>query len=242
VKVIGVIPARFKSSRFPGKPLADICGKPMVWWTYNQAVKAKGIDKVYVATEDVRIKEVCEKYKIPCIMTSDEHRNGTERVAEVSEKTDGDIYITIQGDEPLIEPHNIEKIVNLMKSDDKIQCSTAKTPFKDPVDVVNGTTIKALSDLEGNLLFVTRSPVPYPKASLNYKIYKHMGLFGFRRETLQLFPKLSMGPLEEIEDLEVLRFIEHGIKMKVIETESGTISVDTVKDLNRVTEIIRSRR
>ncbi len=238
MKIIGVIPSRYESSRFPGKPLADICGKPMVWWVYNQAIKVSQFDEIYVATDDERILNCCKEFSIPCLLTSKEHVNGTERVAEVADITDADIYITLQGDEPLMESFNIEKIINLMMSDSNIQCATLKTAYHDPVDVINCTTPKVVSDLQGNVMLFTRFPVPYPKASLNYKIFKPMGLYGFRRSALLSYSGLEMGPIEKAEDIELLRFIENGIKIRIEETQSQTVAVDTPKDLQRVRDIL----
>lgn len=238
MKIVGVIPSRYGSSRFPGKPLADICGKPMLWWVYNQAIKVNQFDEIYVATDDERILSCCKELEIPCLLTSREHINGTERVAEVAEKIVADIFITMQGDEPLMEPFNIEKIINLMISDSDIQCATLKTAYHDPVDVINSTTPKVVSDLQGNVMLFTRSPVPYPKSSLNYKIFKPMGLYGFRKNALLSYRGLKIGPVEKAEDIELLRFIENGIKVRIIETESKTIAVDTPKDLEKVRMII----
>ena len=242
MKIIGVIPSRYQSSRFPGKPLADILGFPMVWWVYQQAKKSKKLDEVYVATDDTRIENICKKYDIPVIMTEKKHENGTERLCEISEKILADIYITIQGDEPLLEPKTIEEVLNVLQADKEIGCATLKIEYKDPVDVINGTTPKVVNDLKDNILFFTRSPIPYPKASLSYKIYKPMGIYAFRRKTLLKYNKLEKGPLEKAEDIELLRFIENGIKIKIKLTNSSTIAVDTPNDLEKVIEILKKRR
>lgn len=238
MRVIGVIPARYNSSRFPGKPLADICGKPMVWWVYNQAIKVKQFDEIYVATDDERIMTYCKESDIPCLLTSEEHANGTERVAEVAEKIVADIYITIQGDEPLIEPSNIEKLINFMISDSNIQCATLKTACDNPVDVINSTTTKVVSDLQGNVMLFSRSPIPYPKSSLDYKYFKHLGMYGYTRDTLLSYRGLEKGSVEKAEDIEVLRFVENGVKVKIEEVQSQSVAVDTVKDLQRVRDIL----
>ncbi|MPM16845.1 3-deoxy-manno-octulosonate cytidylyltransferase [bioreactor metagenome] len=174
-------------------------------------------------------------------MTWKEHKNGTERVAEVAENIAGDVYITLQGDEPLIEPYNIDKIIDLMISDSNIECATLKTAYQNPVDIINGTTPKVVSDLQENVMLFTRSPVPYPKSSIDYKIFKPMGLYGFKRGALRIYRKLNIGPIEKAEDIELLRFIENGIKIRIIETESETVAVDTPKDLERVREIVEKR-
>lgn len=238
MKIVGVIPARYKSSRFPGKPLADICGKPMIYWVHDRARQVERFDEIYVATEDERIVECCEGFGISSILTSPEHKNGTERVSELSKYIDADIYITIQGDEPLTEPHNINKIIDLMTLDESILCATLKTPYTNPVDVINGTTPKVVSNLMEDVMLFTRSPVPYPKSSIDYTIYKPIGIYGFRKKALELYPKLTIGPIEKAEDIELLRFIENGYKVRIINTESDTVAVDTPKDLERIRMMI----
>ncbi len=239
MKIIGVIPSRYASSRFPGKPLSDICGKPMVWWVYNQAKCVKELDEVIVATEDERITDVCKKYGIPSIMTSDKHKNGTERLAEVAAKIEADLYVTIQGDEPLTQPGDISKLIHFALSTDA-PCATMKTAYKNPVDVINSTTPKVVSDLNDNILLFTRLPVPYPKAALDYIIWKPIGIYIFKRDILLKYPQLKMGPLERAEEIELLRFIEHGFNVKIVETESNTIAVDTEKDLKRVVDMAKN--
>ncbi len=239
MKIIGVIPARYQSSRFPGKPLADICGKPMIWWVYQRARLAKQLSEVLVATDDERISEICDKHKIPCMMTSKHHRNGSERLSEVASKTDADVYVTIQGDEPLLEPETIDKVLDILFSERDIPCATLKTAYHNPVDVINGTTPKVVTDLNNDILLFTRSPVPYPKAYLNYTIYKPIGVYAFKRDILIKYSDLEMGPLERAEEIELLRLVEHGYKIRIAEVHSETIAVDTYKDLERVRKYIK---
>lgn len=240
MKIIGVIPARYQSSRFPGKPLADICGKPMVWWVYHRASKVARLDEVYVATDDERIESVCRQYDIPCVMTSTEHKNGTERLAEVATKIVADIYVTIQGDEPLLEPATIDAVLDTILAEPQIPCATLKTPYHNPVDVINGTTPKVVCDVNNDILLFTRSPVPYPKAALDYIIYKPIGVYAFKRETLLYYATLEMGPLEKAEEIELLRLVEHGVKIRIGVVDSDTVAVDTYKDLERVRAYIES--
>lgn len=234
MKVIGVIPSRFGSSRFPGKPLEEILGKPMVWWVYKRACKASCLDMVYVATDSNQISETCGKLDIPCVMTSVEHINGSERVSEVSDLIEADIYVTIQGDEPLIEPEVIEKVVEVIMSDDSIQCATLKTQYNNPVDVINTTTPKVVVDLKGDALMFTRAAIPFPKDDLNYVIYKPLGVYAFRRDVIRNYKNLEIGPLEKAESIELLRLLEHGYKVRILEVKSDTVAVDTRKDLVRV--------
>ena len=241
MKIIGVIPARYASTRLPGKPLKDICGKPMVWWVYKQAKRVERLDEVYVATDDKRIKIVCESFDIPVIMTASEHPTGTDRLSEVAKKIFADIYVTIQGDEPLLEPNTINTILDVILSEPDIQCATLKTPYKNPVDVVNGTTPKVVCDTHNDILLFSRAPIPYPKASIDYIFYKPIGVYAFKRETLLLYGTLERGNIEKIEDIELLRLIENGIKIRVGDVDSDTVAVDTEKDLLRVRKYIEKR-
>ena len=238
MKILGVIPARYESSRFEGKPLKNICGKPMIWWTYQQVKKAKKITDVVVATDDERIKEACEKYDMNVVMTKNTHKMMLERVQEVSEKIDADIYISIAGDEPLIEPENIDKIASVF-GEGNFEVANLKTKITNPVDVVNWTTMKVITDENDFALFASRSPIPYPKSAVDIIYYKHMGTYALTKKALDFFINTKRGPVEQIEDFDLLRFIEHGMKVKTIEVESATISVDTPKDLDRVEKILQ---
>lgn len=238
MKVVGVIPSRYQSSRFPGKPLADICGKPMIWWVYNRAKLAKRLDEVIVATDDERIVGTCKLFHIPVVSTSIHHRNGTERLSEAAQKIMADIYVTIQGDEPLLEPATIEKVLDTILSEPDIPCATLKTAYHNPVDVINSTTPKVVTDLKGDILLFTRCPVPYPKGALDYTLYKPIGVYAFKRDILLQYGEMEMGPLERAEEIELLRLVEHGYKIRIAEVTSETVSVDTYKDLERVRKFI----
>lgn len=241
MKIVGVIPARYQSSRLPGKPLKDICGRPIVWWVYRQAKKVQRLDEIYVATDDQRIMDVCKRYDIPAIMTSIQHQNGTERLAEVAQKLVSDYYITIQGDEPLLEPATIDAVLDIILSDDSIPCATLKTPFHNPVDVVNGTTPKVVVDINGDILLFSRAPIPYPKGAIDYIYYKPIGVYAFRREILLYYATLEMGNIERIEEIELLRLVENGIKIRVGVVDSETVAIDTEKDLERVRQFVKDR-
>jgi 3-deoxy-manno-octulosonate cytidylyltransferase (CMP-KDO synthetase) len=234
MKILGVIPSRYDSSRLPGKPLKDICGKPMVWWVYQLAIKVPGLTDVIVATDDERIVSVCEGYNIRTIMTSKDCFTGTDRVAEVASKIEADVYVTIQGDEPLLEPMVVQHVIDIMFRNEDVGCATLKTAYKNPVDVVNGTTPKVVCDVNNDIMLFSRSPIPYPKASLDYKYYKPMGIYAFRPKILEFFANTKPSFLEKIEEIELLRLLENGVKIRIEEVESDTIAVDTEKDLNRV--------
>lgn len=239
MKIIAVIPARYKSTRFEGKPLANISGKPMIWWVYNQSKKVKEIDEVYVATEDKRIEETCKELGINVIMTSDSHQTGTDRVAEVARKIPADIYLNIQGDEPLIEPKTISKAIQPFFIDTDLQVSNLMSEIKDPVEVVNFTVPKVITNANNIGIYLTRSTSPYPKGRIDYKYYKQVCVYGFKPEALQFFSNKERGKIEKIEDIEILRFIENGMKVQFVEVDSKTIAVDTPNDLKKVNDYVK---
>lgn len=245
MKVIGVIPARYQSSRFPGKPLADICGKPMIWWVYQQSKKVSDFTEVYVATDDKRIYETCEKFGMNVIMTSEKHKTGTDRVGEVAQKIPADLIVNIQGDEPLLEPSTIRAAIEPFYVDASLLVSNLMTKIKDPVDVINYTVPKVITNKEGIGIYLTRASAPYPKGSLEYSYYKQVCVYGFKPDALRFFCdygiKNGKGKMEEIEDIEILRFIENGYKVQFVEVESGTVAVDTQNDLEKVCSILSSR-
>ena len=241
-RVVGIIPARYQSSRFPGKPLADICGKPMIWWTYQQALKVGEMSEVIVATDDDRIADVCKELSINYIMTDKRHMTGTDRLAEVAEKIKADIYVNIQGDEPLIEPEVISELIGFMVKEPGYICATVRSVIEDPVDVVNTTVSKIVVDSNSDIMYISKNPIPYPKASLNYSYYKALGLYAFRQEALAIYRNNEKGMYESIEDIEMLRLVERGIKVRSIEVVSESPSVDTPKDAERIEKMMESRR
>lgn len=241
MKIIGVIPARYKSSRFPGKPLADICGKPMIWWVYQQCLKVPDLQAVYVATDDERIKNVCEELHINVILTSDKHPTGTDRVGEVARKVSADLYLNIQGDEPMIEPETISKAIGPFLTKPEIKVSNLMTAIKNPVDVVNFTVPKVITNRDNVGIYLTRSTAPYPKGSIRYQYYKQVCVYGFKPEALEFYCHSPRGKIEKIEDIEILRFIENGYKVQFVEVNSETVAVDTQNDLEKVRELIKKK-
>lgn len=240
MKIIGVIPARYESSRFEGKPLAKICGKPMIWWTYQQIKKVKDFDEVYVATDNEKIESVCKENDINVIMTSNKHSMMLERIHEVSRKVDADLYVSMAGDEPLIEPETIKKLIEEYKKSHS-DVVNLRTKIINPIDALNWTTMKVVTDANGYALYASRSPIPYPKASIKYDYYKHMGTYALTKKALNFFATHEKGNIEKIEDFDLLRFLEYGMKVKIVDVFSETISVDTPKDLQRVENIIKER-
>lgn len=244
MKIIGVIPARYKSSRFPGKPLADICGKPMIWWVYNRCKKVEDFCDVYVATDDEKIYSTCKQLDINVIMTSESHKTGTDRIGEVAEKIEADLIVNIQGDEPLLEPDTIKAAIKPFYSNPDLQITNLMTKIKDPVELVNFTVPKVITNKDGIGVYLTRATAPYPKGSINYSYYKQVCVYGFKPAALKFFceygKKYGKGKIEAIEDIEILRFIENGYKVQYIEVDSATVAVDTPNDLEKVRQIIQN--
>ncbi|MGN1423831.1 MAG: 3-deoxy-manno-octulosonate cytidylyltransferase [Oscillospiraceae bacterium] len=242
MKIIGVIPARYASSRFPGKPLADICGKPMIWWVYNQCKKVSDFDEVYIATDDQRIADAADKYGMKCVLTSDKHKTGTDRIGEVAEKIPADLYVNIQGDEPMIEPETIRAAITPFYSNPDLQITNLMTKIHDPVDVVNFTVPKVIVNKDNIGVYLTRSTAPYPKGSIDYSYYKQVCVYGFKPDTLKFYcdygKKYGKARVEAIEDIEILRFIENGYKVQYVEVDSCTVAVDTQNDLERVRKLV----
>lgn len=245
MRIIGVIPARFKSSRFPGKPLADICGRPMIWWVYQQCKKVDDFEEVYVATDDQQIFDVCEKFDMKVLMTSENHKTGTDRIGEVAKKIDADLFVNIQGDEPLLEPATIKAAIEPFYSNEELEITNLMTKIKDPVEVVNFTVPKVITNKDGIGVYLTRSTAPYPKGVIDYYFYKQVCVYGFKPEALQFYcdygMKYGKAKVESVEDIEILRFIENGYKVQYIEVDSETVAVDTPNDLEKVRMIVEEK-
>ncbi|PGS52650.1 3-deoxy-manno-octulosonate cytidylyltransferase [Bacillus sp. AFS041924] len=241
MKIIGVIPARFNSSRFKGKPLADICGKPMIWWVHQQVKLVEELSEVYVATDDIRIQTVCEEYGIKTIMTSESHKTHLDRLYEVSTKIDADFYVNVNGDEPLIESQAILKILPKDADPSSIYVANLMTVLKNPLEAVDFSKIKVATDVFGHALYMARSPIPYPKGTYEFNYKKFVGVQCFTKSALEFCYNSKRGPIEEAEDIDEFRFLENGEKIKFIEAEVTTLSVDTPKDLEKVRMIIKNR-
>lgn len=238
MKIIGVIPARYSSTRFPGKPLADICGKPMIWWVYQQ-VKKSNIKDIYVATDDDRIYDVCSSLDINCVMTKNTHPTSAHRVQEVSDKISADYYVQINGDEPLIKPETINRILDVKVLHDQEFGANLITKIKDPVECIDPTNIKMIFDNDMNTVYMCRTPIPTPYTTINFSYYKHVGVIGYNKKMLDFFVNSKPGPFETIEGIEGLRFVENRKIYKCVMVErSDSLSVDTLKDLEKVRKII----
>lgn len=239
MKIAAIIPARYDSSRFRGKPLADLCGRPMLWWVYHQVKKSKRIDTVCVATDHEEIAAVCAQHQMACVMTAKEHRTSTERVYEAARTIPADVYVCINGDEPLIRPEVVEQIIPQQLQE--FFAANLITKIKNPVEAVDESNIKVVTDAQGNALFLSRSPIPHPKASIRFDYYKHLGVLAYSMEALKFFAETERGPVEAIEDINELRFVEHGKTLKMIAVEAETLSVDTPKDLAYVRTVVREK-
>lgn len=241
MKIVGVIPARYKSSRFPGKPLAEIRGKPMIWWVYQQAKKVPEFSEIYVATDDKRIFNVCREYKLDVVMTSEDHATGSDRVAEVAELIDGDIYINIQGDEPLIEPEAIQCVIQCLIDNPSIDAVVPSSKITTGSDIISNTVSKVAFNQDGDVIYISRSPIPSPKGKIGYDIYKGLGMYGYTKSALKFFKTTERGVLEETEDIEILRLIENHKIVKTITLNTNSIGVDTPLDLERVEIQLRQK-
>lgn len=240
-KVIGVIPARFGSSRFPGKVLKDIAGKPMIQWVYEQANKSKLLDRLFVAVDNESVFKCVKEFGGKAVMTKVDHQSGTDRIAEAIENIEADIVVNIQGDQPLFDSNMIDEAVKPMLDDITIQMSTLKTKIEKE-DYADPAVVKVVVDEDDYALYFSRSLIPYSRDNVEVEIFEHVGLYVYRKDFLFTISKLPQSYLEKIEMLEQLRVLEKGYRIKVIETKSDStsgISVDTPEDLAKVEKIIQ---
>jgi 3-deoxy-manno-octulosonate cytidylyltransferase (CMP-KDO synthetase) len=239
MKVLGVIPARYGSTRFEGKALADILGKPMIQRVYERAIKARTIDELIVATDDIRIFDTVKGFGGNVTMTA-QHNTGTDRIAEVAGKNDADIIVNVQGDEPLIEPAMIDEAVQPLIDDDKIDLGTLVHRINSEEEYHNPNVVKVAVTKQGFAMYFSRSPIPYIKSGNieNTIVYRHVGLYVYRKYALLDFATKPSTPFEISEGLEQLRFLENGYRMKVTETKYKSIGVDTPEDLENVKKMI----
>ncbi|WP_297487686.1 3-deoxy-manno-octulosonate cytidylyltransferase [uncultured Cetobacterium sp.] len=234
MKFLGVIPARYESSRLPKKPLKDICGYPMIEWVYKRALKSN-LDKVIVATDSKEVYEAVKKFGGDVILTREDHLNGTSRIAEVCEKiTDFDVIINIQGDEPLIEKDMINSLIDSFKVERNLKMSTLKHKLHSWEDIENPNFVKVVTDKNDYAIYFSRSVIPYPRNKNIGNYFKHVGIYGYKRDFVLDYFKMDSTPLENSESLEQLRVLENGYKIKVLETNFEVIGVDTQEELEKV--------
>ena len=243
-EAIVVIPARHDSVRFPGKPLAEIAGRLMIARVYERAKKAERIARVIVATDDERILKAVKEFGGEAMMTRRDHSSGTDRVAEVAAHVPAAIYVNVQGDEPLIDPAAIDAILGAMQEDETIQIATPSTIIKVPNEIMDPNVVKVVADFDGNALYFSRAPIPWVRdrgASVAARHSKHIGLYACRREALLDFATFPPGELERIEQLEQLRWLENGYRIRVVEVDYEAVSVDVPGDVAKVEKILRER-
>jgi 3-deoxy-manno-octulosonate cytidylyltransferase (CMP-KDO synthetase) len=244
-QVIVVIPARYGSVRLPGKPLVTLAGKPMVQLVYERAQQAKRVHRVLVATDDQRVANAVKDFGGEARMTRADHRTGTERIAEVAAHEPGDVFLNVQGDEPLIDPDAIDIAVGALLEEPAAQIATVATPIRHLGDIMDPNVVKTVLDFDNNALYFSRAPIPWvrdsgQKVHVNY--WKHLGLYVFRREALLEYPTLPQGELEKIEQLEQLRWMENGWKIRVAEVAHDAVSVDVPEDVVRVEKLLLDQR
>jgi 3-deoxy-manno-octulosonate cytidylyltransferase (CMP-KDO synthetase) len=244
VKIVGIIPARYASTRFPGKPLALIAGKPLIQHVAEQCRKAKSLSEVIVATDDQRIAEVAKKF-CRVEMTREDHPSGSDRIAEVAERCACDAVVNIQGDEPLIDPTVIDAVANALKQN---EMSTAATLIKNIAEYDNPNVVKVVVNTAGRALYFSRRTIPFLREAASrstaeqlaaFPFLKHLGIYGYRRETLLRLVKFPVSPLENAEKLEQLRALDNGIQIAVVKVDYDSIGVDMPEDVARVEKILK---
>jgi 3-deoxy-manno-octulosonate cytidylyltransferase (CMP-KDO synthetase) len=234
VATVALIPARWASSRFPGKPLAPVAGRPMIEWVWRRCGRISGLDAVYVATDSPEIARAVEGFGGLAVMTSAEHRSGSDRLAEAAGTLglgDGDLVINVQGDQPALDPAHPSLLVEAMEADPALPMATLAVPFGDPGEIADPNHVKVVADLSGHALYFSRAPIPWPRDGGEGGRLKHVGLYAYRAGFLRLFVSWPPGRLETIESLEQLRVLERGHRIKVLVAEGISPEVDVPADV-----------
>ena len=241
-QVLAVIPARYASTRFPGKVLAPLAGKPLVVHTYERTRQARLISETVIATDDARVADAVAPYDCRVVMTRPEHPSGTDRIAEVAATTDADIIVNVQGDEPLIDPATIDAAIQPLLDDGALPMATARVRIRDWDDVRSPHVVKVVCDGQGRALYFSRAPIPHVRDAGDSAApdcyWQHVGLYVYRRAFLLKYAQWAPTPLEKLEKLEQLRVLEHGYPIAVVDTAYRSIGVDTPDDLERVRALI----
>jgi 3-deoxy-manno-octulosonate cytidylyltransferase (CMP-KDO synthetase) len=243
--VIGVIPARYSSTRFEGKVLADICGKPMLQHVWERAKQALLLDELIIACDDERVAAVAKEFGASVVMTAKQHVCGTDRIAEVVNPLECKVVVNIQGDEPLLHPTMIDSVVRVLLDDPGLSMATLIKRIEDPAAIADPHVVKVVVDKNNFAMYFSRAPVPFIAHSSDVKApsyYKHIGLYGYTKDFLFTFKNLKPSNLERIEKLEQLRVLEEGYKIKVIETKYDTIGVDTPEDLTKLKDYLQEQK
>jgi len=243
-RITGIIPARYGSTRLPGKPLRAILDKSMIQHVYERCAKADSIDDLVVATDDERILDAVLAFGGKAVMTHPDHPSGTDRLAEVAESLDADIVVNIQGDQPFFNPDMIDEVVGPLVADSTLEVSTLMYPIGREDDLHDTGVVKVVTNLLGDALYFSRSLIPYPRQQVAHKVFEHVGLYAYRKTSLMRLAKLPMTTLEAVESLEQLRWLEHGVRIRVIESQCADqafsgFSVDTPEDLARAEAMLR---
>jgi 3-deoxy-manno-octulosonate cytidylyltransferase (CMP-KDO synthetase) len=242
MKILGVIPARYNSTRLPGKPLVPLAGKPMIEHVWARVRQAKSLSGVVVATDDERIVRAVKAFGGEAMLTRSDHRSGTERVAEVAvAHKDAEILVNVQGDEPMIEPAAIDQAVEALRDDAEVKVATLAVPIANPADIMDPNVVKAVLDFDGNALYFSRAPIPWVRdhdGRVHARHLKHLGLYVYRRDALLDFATFPQGDLERVEQLEQLRWMENGYRIRVVETEHDSMGVDVPEDVARVEQML----
>ena len=241
MKTIAVIPARYQSSRMPGKPLADILGRPMIWWVWREAKKCPALSGVVVATDDERIADACKAYGMDYCMTSPDHDTPTGRIWEVSTKLEADLYLQVMGDEPLINAAAFDLILPKTLPQDPYYVAVLTNVMEHPADVVDFSNQKVVTNAAREILMISRSPIPYPKGTLDFEYEKVTGIQLYSRRALAFYHDTPKSLLEKAEENDMMRFVENGPKVHAITRPYKTVSVDTPKDLALVSRILQER-
>ena len=241
MKTIAVIPARYQSSRMPGKPLADILGRPMIWWVWQEAKKCPALSGVVVATDDERIADACKAYGMDYCMTSPDHGTPTGRIWEVSTKLEADLYLQVMGDEPLINAAAFDLILPKTLPQDPYYVAVLTNVMEHPADVVDFSNQKVVTSAAREILMISRSPIPYPKGTLDFEYEKVTGIQLYSRRALAFYHDTPKSLLEKAEENDMMRFVENGHKVHAITSPYKTVSVDTPKDLELVARILQER-
>ncbi|TYO99501.1 3-deoxy-manno-octulosonate cytidylyltransferase (CMP-KDO synthetase) [Geothermobacter ehrlichii] len=244
-----VIPARYASTRFPGKPLADLLGKPMIQWVYERCRDSRLARRVLVATDDGRIADAVRAFGGEVMMTRSDHPTGTDRLAEVAESLAGDLIINVQGDEPLIDPQSIDLAAEPLLEDESVAMGTLCTPLASADEFMNPNVVKVVCDGRGRALYFSRAPIPWPRDMAERMdevlrvtpARRHIGLYVYRRDFLRRFPSLPRTPLEQLESLEQLRALEHGYAIMVRQVADHSLGVDTPEDLEQVRSLLAGK-
>jgi len=243
MKVVAVIPARYGSTRFAGKPLAMICGKPMIQRVYENASSCGLIDAAVIATDDERIAEAAAQFGAEVRITASTHATGTDRIAEAVKNIDAALIVNVQGDEPLLPQEAIQQAVLPLMEDSTIPMGTLKTKITDPADFTNSNVVKVVTDCSGFALYFSRSPIPYGRAEkAGAAVFRHIGLYVYKKEFLLTFAELPQTPLEKAESLEQLRALEYGYRIKVAETNYQPVGVDVPDDICRVEKLLGTEK